>query len=78
MKSILKFVEKVKTKCLYIKKDINKESEEIRPLFWLGAEKITFYPKHDGHTDIRTDISIYRVASLLKIIVKVGVRTWKL
>ena len=35
-----------------------------------GAEKITFPPKPDGqtdrHTDIRTDISIYRVASLLK------------
>ncbi len=31
-----------------------------------GAEKITFPPKPDGQTDIRTDISIYRVASLLK------------
>ena len=30
-----------------------------------GAEKITFPPKPDGQTDIRTDISIYRVASLL-------------
>ena len=44
--------------------------EEIRPLSLLGAEKITFPPKPDGQTDIRTDgrtdISIYRVASLLK------------
>ncbi len=32
------------------------------------AEKITFLPKPDGHTYGGTDISIYRVASLLKII----------
>ncbi len=41
--------------------------EEIRPLSLLGAEKITFPPKPDGQTYIRSDISIYRVASLLKI-----------
>ncbi len=33
----------------------------MRALSQLGAEKITFHT-----TDIRTDISIYRVASLLK------------
>ncbi len=36
----------------------------------LGAEKITFPPKPDGQTDIqtdgRTDISVYRVETLLK------------
>ncbi len=32
----------------------------------LVVEKITFPPKPDGQADIRTDISIYRVALLLK------------
>ena len=34
----------------------------------LGAENITFSPKPDIHTDGRSDISVYRVASLLKMI----------
>ena len=37
--------------------------EEIRPLSQFGGEKIAFPPKYD----IRTDISNYRVASLIKI-----------
>ena len=45
--------------------------KEIGAISQLGAEKITFPPKCDGRTygrtDIRTDISNYRVASLLKI-----------
>ncbi len=48
--------------------------KEIGPLSYLEAEKITFPPKPDGRTarrsdvwtDRRTDISNYRVASLLK------------
>ncbi len=40
-----------------------------RALSYIGAEKITFPPKHDGQTDIQTDrwtdIIVYRVASLL-------------
>ena len=36
--------------------------KKIGPLFYLEAEKITFPSKLDG----RTDISNYRVASLLK------------
>ncbi len=35
----------------------------MRALAYIGAEKITFPPKPDR----RTDISVYRVASLLKI-----------
>ena len=40
----------------------------------LGAEKITFPPKPDGHTYRHTDrrkagISVYRVASLLRRII---------
>ncbi len=43
----------------------------MRPLPLLGAEKITFpskpdgqtHKRTDGHTDGRTDISIYRVAT---------------
>ena len=46
-------------------------SQKIRALSYLGAEKITFPPKPNGQTDRntdgRTDISIYGVASLLKI-----------
>ena len=42
----------------------------MRALSYLGAEKITFPPNPEGQTDIwtdgQTDISIYRVASLLK------------
>ncbi len=42
----------------------------MRALSYIGAEKITFPPKPDKQTDIhtyrRTDISVYRVASLLK------------
>ncbi len=47
---------------------------KMRALSYIGAEKITFPPKPDEktdmqtyiHTDRRTDISVYRVASLLK------------
>ncbi len=35
-----------------------------RPLSLLAAEKIAFPPKSDIQTDIRTNISNYRVASL--------------
>ncbi len=42
----------------------------MRALDYIGAEKITFLPKPDRQTDIHTyrrkDISVYRVASLLK------------
>ncbi len=38
-------------------------TEKSRTLFQLGAEKIKFPPK--SSTDIQTDISNYRVASLL-------------
>ena len=31
-----------------------------------SSNKFTFPPKPEGQTDIRTDISIYKVASLLK------------
>ena len=45
-----------------------KTSKSSEALSRLGAEKIAFPPKPDGHiqTDIRTDFSIYRVASILK------------
>ena len=39
---------------------------KMRAPSYIGAEKITFPPKPDGQTDKRTDISVYRVASLLK------------
>ncbi len=39
---------------------------KIGAISQLGAEKITFPPKPDGHTDRRTDICFYRVALLLK------------
>ncbi len=50
-------------------------TQKMRAQSYIGAEKITFPPKPGGHTDIqidiqtvrRTDISVYRVASLLKI-----------
>ena len=42
----------------------------MRALAYIGAEKITFPPKPDIQTDRqtyrRTDICVYRVASLLK------------
>ncbi len=39
----------------------------MRALSYIGAEKITFNPKpEDRQTYRRTDISVYRVASLLK------------
>ncbi len=49
-------------------------TQKMRALSYIGAEKITFPPKPDRqtvrHTDIhtyrRTDISVFRVASLLK------------
>ncbi len=42
-------------------------TQEMRALSYVGAEKITFPPNMtDRHTDGR-DISVYRVASLLKI-----------
>ena len=45
-------------------------TQKMRALSYIGAEKITFPPKPDRQSDIRTyrrtDISIYRVASLLK------------
>ena len=44
--------------------------KKMRALSYIGAEKITFPTKParqtDIHTDRRTDISVYRVASLLK------------
>ena len=49
-------------------------TQKMRALSYIGAEKITFPPKPDRHTDRhtyrhtyrRTDISVCRVASLLK------------
>ncbi len=45
-------------------------TQKMRALSYIGAEKITFPSKPDiqtdRHTDRRTDISVYRVASLLK------------
>ncbi len=41
-------------------------TQKIRALSYIEAEKITFPHKPDRHTDRRTDISVYRVASLLK------------
>ncbi len=55
-------------------------TKKIGVISQLGAEKIAFPPKPDGQTDRhtdgrtdgrtygRTDISFYRVASLLKIV----------
>ena len=40
--------------------------KKMRALSYIGAEKITSTPKPDRHTYRRTDISVYRVASLLK------------
>ena len=48
-------------------------TQKMRALSYIWAEKITFPPKPDIQTDIhtyrRTDISVNRVASLLKRIV---------
>ena len=49
-------------------------TQKMRALSYIGDEKITFPPKPDRqtyrqtyrHTYKRTDISVYRVASLLK------------
>ena len=41
-------------------------TQKMRALSCIGAEKITFPPKPDRQTDRRTDISVYRVALLLK------------
>ena len=45
-------------------------TEKMRALSYIGAEKIKFLHKSDGrtdeHTDRRTDISNYRVPSLLE------------
>ena len=45
-------------------------TQKMRALSYIGAKKITFPPKPDiqtnRHTYRRTDISVYRVASLLK------------
>ena len=49
-------------------------TQKMRALSYIGAEKITFPPKPDRQTDIhtyrRTDIGVYRVASLLKRVLK--------
>ncbi len=43
-------------------------TQKMRAISYIEVEKITFPPKPDRHTYRRTDISVYRVASLLKII----------
>ncbi len=48
-----------------------KTSISSEALTQFGAEKIAFRPKPDGRTDLRTDISNYRVDSLLKTYFKV-------
>ncbi len=40
-------------------------TQKMRALSYIRAEKITFPPKPDIHTYRQTDISVYRVASLL-------------
>ena len=42
-------------------------TQKMKALFYIGTEKITFRPKPDRQTYKRIDISVYRVASLLKI-----------
>ncbi len=42
-------------------------TQKMRALSYIEAEKIRFPPKPDGQTFRRTDISVYRVASLLII-----------
>ena len=46
------------------------QQQKIGAISQLGAEKITFPPKRGCHTDRRTDICFYRVALLLKKIIK--------
>ena len=51
-------------------------TQKMRALSYIGAEKITFPPKPDiqidRHTYRRTDISVYRVTSLLKMMMYIG------
>ena len=55
-------------------KIIWKIKKKIGAISQLGAEKITFPPKPDGQTygqtDRRTDICYYRVALLLKMVIR--------
>ena len=41
-------------------------TQKMRALSYIRTQKITFPPKHDRQTYRRTDINVYRVASLLK------------
>ncbi len=41
-------------------------TQKMRALSYIGAEKMMFTLKPDRHTYRPTDISVYRVASLLK------------
>ena len=45
-------------------------TQKMRGLSYIGAEKITFPAKPDRQTYRRTDISFYRLASLLKDILQ--------
>ncbi len=47
-----------------------KTSKSSEALTQFGAENIAFPPKHDIRTDGHTDISNYRVASLLKRLIR--------
>ncbi len=49
---------------LIYKRNVHTKNESSS---YIGAEKITFPTKPDGQTDRWTDISVYRVASLLKM-----------
>ena len=51
-------------------------TQKMRALSYIGAEKITFPPKPDRHTYRRTDISVYRVASLLRNITERVIYSW--
>ncbi len=53
----------LQTRCSYTREMC---TQKIRALSYIGAEKITFPPKPDRKTYRRTDISVYRIASLLK------------
>ncbi len=55
---------------------ISSEARRNQSSILLGAEKIAFTPKHDGQTEIRTDISIYRVDSLLKNNMDGGIKSF--
>ena len=52
-------------------------TEKIRTLSLSGAEKIAFPNKPDRQTYRRTDISTYRVASLLKIMYIKKIEIWR-